>query len=118
MDRKDLIEYSTLLPDAKEDYPFDDLETTVMRHTTNNKWFAFFFLLDKELCVNVKVNPYEVDILCETYRGITTGWHMNKRHWITIHVDSDVSNEEILRYINESYLLTASKKAKGMKTNG
>ncbi len=38
--------------------------------------------------------------------GIYPGWHMNKEHWITIDLSSDIEPEELYRYIALSFKLT------------
>ncbi|WP_179205283.1 MmcQ/YjbR family DNA-binding protein, partial [Mycetocola reblochoni] len=35
--------------------------------------------------------------------GIVPGWHMNKRHWNTVFLDSDVPDELILALVEISH---------------
>lgn len=109
MERADIINFAKTLPGVLEDYPFEDPDFTVLRHEDNKKWFILIFTLKQRLCMNVKVSPWEIDALCESYEGITHGWHMNKRHWITIDLDSDVPMDDIQNFIKDSYIRTASK---------
>lgn len=111
-EREQLIQLCLKLPEAVEDYPFDDPDITIMRHRENKKWFAMVFYLHGEVCLNIKADPMDVDILCETYKGIQPGWHMNKRHWITIHPNKDVSWMDIEQFIKQSFALTMSKAKK------
>lgn len=106
MNRNDMITYALHLDDALEDYPFDDPDFTILRHKSNNKWFAMLFTLNERICMNVKTSPWEVDALCETYNGITPGWHMNKRHWITVDLNSDVAVDDMYKYLYDSYMVT------------
>lgn len=108
--RNDMITYCLSMQGAKEDYPFEDIDKTILRHEDNRKWFALVFTLHGQLCINVKVSPFESDILCEQYQGIQKGWHMNKRHWITIDVNQDVDWCEIKELIKDSYQRTLPKK--------
>lgn len=39
------------------------------------------------------------------HRKIFPGWHMNKKHWISIVLDGSLSNEEILTLVQQSYEL-------------
>ena len=110
MRREDIVRFALTLSGAMEDYPFDDPDFTVLRHIDNRKWFALIFTLNGRLCINVKTSPWEVDALCEAYTGITHGWHMNKRHWITIDINSDVSFSDIQNFIQDSYMRTSTKK--------
>lgn len=58
---------------------------------------------------NIKVDPdYGVE-LCDRYSGIRPGYHMNKRHWISVDFNGDVSDRFQERLIYHSYCQTASK---------
>lgn len=111
----DLILLCEQLEDTVHDCPFDEPDHVVFRHKENRKWFGLTCYLDSELCINVKCSPYNVDALCEMYKGITPGWHMNKRHWITIHTDSDVPYSELVSLLHDSYELTKPKKKDNKK---
>lgn len=113
MTRQELIDYCLTLSDAYEDYPFDKIvntnSTTVMRHRTNKKTFALMLIHDDLLYLNLKCNPDEADFLRQMYVGVIPGYHMNKQHWNTIIIGSDVPDEEIRRQIQNSYELTKPK---------
>lgn len=108
--RDEIIAWCLTLPDTCADYPFDDPDMMVVRHQDNRKWFALFFYLQEELCINVKAVPSQGAALCDVYEGITPGWHMNKRQWITIYTNRDVPYGEIQELLKESYRLTSTKK--------
>jgi predicted DNA-binding protein (MmcQ/YjbR family) len=38
-----------------------------------------------------------------TWAAITPGYHLNKRHWITVKQDTDLPDEEILKLIDHAY---------------
>lgn len=113
MTRRELIDYCLTYPDAFEDYPFHDGPDidgswTVMRHRLNRKGFAFIF--EREgLCVNLKCEPLRADFLRRLYRGVTPAYHMNKVHWNTVRIDSDVPEDALFDMIEHSYRLTASR---------
>ena len=76
------------------DYPFDE-EVRVYR--ISEKIFAL--TVDKTpLTVNLKYDPIYALELRSFYEGIIGGYHMNKKHWNTVTVDSgsDVDKETIL----------------------
>ena len=52
---------------------------------------------------NLKVDPDWSEELRATYRGITPGFHMNKRHWVSVKFNSDVPDALQLRLIEHSY---------------
>ena len=116
MNRREIIEYCLTLPSAYEDYPFAELpgdgETTVMRHRTNKKSFALIMRHDGKLYLNLKCDPMEADFLRQAFEGVIPGWHMNKTHWNTVIIGSDVPGEEIKRQIANSYELIKPKERK------
>jgi predicted DNA-binding protein (MmcQ/YjbR family) len=111
--RQQLIEYCLTFPLAFEDYPFDevvnDYATTVMRHKANKKSFALIMRHNGALYLNLKCDPLEADFLRQAFEGVIPGYHMNKTHWNTIVIDSDVPDEEIKRQIERSYDLIKPK---------
>jgi len=104
MRKKDIIDYCLKFPAAYEDYPFDE-NWTVMRHSGNKKSFAFIYERNNKLCVNLKCEPSEADILRRIYKDITPAYHMNKEHWNTVTIGGDVSKDALFYMINHSYLL-------------
>jgi predicted DNA-binding protein (MmcQ/YjbR family) len=115
MTRRELIDYCLTYPDAYEDYPFDDIADagawTVMRHRLNKKGFAFIF--EREgLCVNLKCEPLRADFLRQLYTGVTPAYHMNKVHWNTVRISSDVSGDALRDMLDHSWQLTKAKENK------
>ena len=37
------------------------------------------------------------------YVGVRPGWHMNKRHWISVYFNRDVSDEMVRKLVKKSY---------------
>jgi len=114
--RKKLIAFCLTLPGAYEDYPFDGITDpgawTVMRHRANKKSFALFFEMDGKLCANLKCDPFEADFLRQVFKGVTPAYHMNKQHWNTVVMGSDVPEGEVFRQIENSYALIKPKERK------
>ena len=69
----------------------------------------------KEKRCNLKCNPEQILDFQNTYRGIVPAWHMNKKHWFTLYLDSDVPDTKIVELVHESYLLIARKLAKSKR---
>lgn len=109
MTKQELIEYCLTLPGAYEDYPFDefpgDHATAVIRHRGNRRSFALIMEHSGQLYLNLKCAPAEADFLRCVFKGVIPGYHMNKEHWNTVVMGSDVPEDEILRQINGSYNL-------------
>ncbi|MEJ2055240.1 MAG: MmcQ/YjbR family DNA-binding protein, partial [Calditrichaceae bacterium] len=54
-------------------------------------------------CMNLKCDPVYALSLRQKYQGVRAGYHMNKKHWNTIELNSDVPDEEIFNMIDDSY---------------
>lgn len=108
MNIEDLREYCLSLPGACENSPW-----TVSRYqmlvtfTVGGKWFCLADIDRK--AVNVKCDPADVDDLISRYIGITAAWHMNKRHWITVSLESDVPDKMIRHLLDNAYRLIVNK---------
>lgn len=109
MNRQELIALCLTYPDAYEDYPFDDINWTVIRHRVNRKIFAWIYERDGSLNINLKCDPMKADFLRSVYKGILPGYHMNKQHWNTVVIGSDVPPQELDELIRESHALTQSR---------
>jgi len=120
MTRRELIDLCLTFPGAYDDYPFDDLTAdnpwTVMRHRSNRKGFAHIYERGGRLCVNLKCDPLEADLLRSVFRDITPAYHMNKTHWNTVRIGGDVPEDELRRMIGNSYDLIKPKQKSSRKT--
>ena len=116
MNRREIIGFCLTFPAAYEDYPFDSITDpgawTVMRHRINKKSFAFIYVRNGKLCVNLKCDPFEADLLRQLYADITPAYHMNKTHWNTVTIGGDVPDDEIKSMIGRSYGLIIPKTRK------
>lgn len=74
------------------------------------KWFALLGALNGKQIVSVKVDPFDGERLRETYEGITPGYHMNKKHWITITEGMGVPEDLIRELVEDSYRLVSARK--------
>lgn len=71
------------------------------------KMFALANLDGPPFRVTLKCEPERALLLRERYRGVTPGYHMNKRHWNTVALDEDVPGDEIRALVDHSYALVA-----------
>lgn len=111
MTKDKLLEFCRSLPGASLDMPFsEDFETTVARHTLSRRWFALLMLHNGEYILNLKCDPQEAELLRKLFKGVTPAYHMNKTHWNTVYLNSDVPDKEIERMIESSYKLTKKPK--------
>ena len=102
MNVEDISEYCLIKKGVTEDFPFDE-ETLVFK--VMGKMFALIPLERIPLQINLKCEPELAVEIRERYEAIKPGYHMNKKHWITILVDGTLRNELIYRWIDESYNL-------------
>lgn len=104
MDIEFYREYCLSLPDTTEDLPFDE-DTLVFK--VGGKMFALCSLKSFE-SVNLKCIPEKAIELREQYPDVLPGYHMNKKHWNTVRVNSSVSDKKVLEWTEESYQLVKS----------
>lgn len=110
--RPELTGLCLSLANTYEDYPFGDNADrssvwTVIRHRGSRRCFAFIFER-QGLCINLKCDPLQSSFLRRHYQGITPAYHMNKEHWNTLQIDSDLPFFELKALIAHSYTLTLS----------
>lgn len=111
MTKKEFIEFCKNIGGAEVDKPFtDDFDSTVARHTDNKKWFALVMEYQGKQIVNLKCDPMEADFLRNVYMGVIPAYHMNKTHWNSVFLDSDVPDKEIERMALASFALTEKTK--------
>ena len=112
MTRRELTDYCLSYVGAYEDHPFDDGLTsyswTALRHAGNKKCFAFIHERIR-LSINLKCEPMRGDFLRKEFSEITPAYHMNKLHWITVPIDSNVPWADITAMIDHSFELTRPK---------
>ena len=58
-----------------------------------------------EPVVILKSHPEDARALRESHADVTPGYHMNKRHWITLHPGGGLDPSLVDELVTESYLL-------------
>jgi len=111
MNIEELRNYCITKKAVTESFPFD--ETTLVFKVAG-KMFALIDL-EGELSVNLKCEPERAIKLREEYPAITSGYHMDKKHWNTIKIDDSLSDALIFELIDHSYDLIISKLTKKQK---
>ncbi|CAM5229000.1 MmcQ/YjbR family DNA-binding protein [Streptomyces violaceorubidus] len=93
------------LPGAEPDHPFgNDWEVFKVR----GKVFMLMTEVPGRPVVILKADPGEALALRQHNRHITPGYHMNKKHWITLE-DGDGVDESLVReLVTESYRLVVA----------
>jgi predicted DNA-binding protein (MmcQ/YjbR family) len=98
-----LREFCLSLPQATETFPFGD-ETSVFKTSGNGKIFALSALAEETLKVSLKVDPEESRALQSEFPQITPGWHLNKKHWITVVLEG-VPDDLVEQLLTDSHAL-------------
>ncbi len=112
IDEQALTDYVLESRGSEQSYPFGP-EAAVFK--VRDKMFALIaFHKDKalhkeKLCITVKATPADVEVLTEQFDAIIPGYHMNKKHWVTVTVEGDVSEGMIKDLVDGSYKLVVSK---------
>jgi len=91
-------------PGAVEGFPFGP-ETSVFK--VDGKMFALAQLKRKPLQVSVKCEPELGEQLRGTYAEIEPGYHLNKRHWLTVTCGGSAEDELVRELIAGSHDLVA-----------
>lgn len=95
-----------------EEFPFDK---NTLVYKVMGKMFALTDL-DLFTSINLKCVP-EVGVeLRERYPAVQEGYHMNKKHWITLQMDGSIPDNLIKAWIEESYNLVIQSLTKSQKT--
>ena len=116
MKKQDIEQHLESLKGAQRTYPFgpDPLVFKVM-----GKMFAYTSEKEGVPIVTLKCIPLDGEILVEEFEAIALGYHMNKKHWITIALSgpaADAISDDMLKDLaTKSYELVVSKLTKAKK---
>ena len=91
---------------------FDD--NAIWRRRDNNKWYGAILTVTKNKLglpseerveiLDLRADPDRIPEMVDGVK-IFGGWHMNKKHWITVCLDGSVPLDDICRMIDISYNL-------------
>ena len=124
MTKQEFLEYCCDTYGTSPDYPFDDLlETAVLRHANNRKWYAlvmhvsrrkFGFDSDEIIdVINLKL-PTDMFGSFSSADGVYPAYHMNKLHWISVLLP-DAPDEMTKLLVNVSFKITTGRKKRNKK---
>ncbi|ERJ81389.1 hypothetical protein HMPREF1987_01702 [Peptostreptococcaceae bacterium oral taxon 113 str. W5053] len=105
--------------DVRPDFPWEQTQYQsygTFRHVDSGKWFALIMnikwdalLKDKNKntvdVLNLKINSQESENLT-AIKGIYLGYHMNHKNWISVVLNETLSDNEVLKLIDNSFSLT------------
>ncbi|MCC7467514.1 MAG: MmcQ/YjbR family DNA-binding protein [Saprospiraceae bacterium] len=105
MDIETFRDYCLAKKATSEDFPFGP-ETLVLK--VGGKMFALTGLDSDEFTVNLKCDPDRAVELREQYAEIQPGYHMNKKHWNTVHFEGGLDQRLLRELIDHSYELVVA----------
>ncbi len=89
-------------------------DCAVLRRKDSRKWYAALMTVnaskfgldgtDKVEIIDVRVNPDELPKIADN-KSYFPGYHMNKKHWLTIILNGSVDIHTVYKYIDFSYTL-------------
>ncbi|WP_410678259.1 MmcQ/YjbR family DNA-binding protein [Avibacterium paragallinarum] len=92
-------------------------EFAVFRHSNNRKWFAILMNVAANKIglaqhypiwiANLKAQPETIGSL-RMMQGIYPAYHMNKEHWISVHLQ-EIDKMLLWQLVEDSFRLTAKK---------
>lgn len=91
-------------------FPLD----AVLRRNDSNKWYAVLMIVARNKLGLSGEEPIEIIDLRTTaadmeklidMKNILPGYHMNKKHWLTVCPDAEIPPDMIFKLIDASYLL-------------
>lgn len=92
----------------------DAPDNAIVRRQDNRKWYAAILTVskrklgfDSDETVEIIDLHAKTEAICAIVdsKKIFPGFHMNKKHWITVCLNETVSDEELFEMIDESYSL-------------
>ena len=114
MDLGEFREYCLAKPRVTEGTPFGE---TVLVFKIGGKMFALAALDEVPTKVNLKCDPDLALDLRDRYEQVRAGYHMNKRHWNTVEIDTGIPDADLRRMIDHSYELVVKSLPKAARAN-
>jgi predicted DNA-binding protein (MmcQ/YjbR family) len=97
------------MPGAQETFPF---APGVSVFKVASKMFALSRLTAEPLEVSVKCDPALAADLRASYDAIRPGYHLNKRHWITVRLGGDAGDALVRDLVQDSHDLVRPRRTR------
>lgn len=111
MTHKEIENYILDKPGAKLEYPFGkEVAVYKVYPPEEGKMFALIAEDKTPLRISLKCDPQLAVHLREKYDEVQPGYHLNKKHWNTIVVSGQLSDQEVYDLVDHSYQLVSGTK--------
>ena len=107
MDWDQLRTFCLALPGAWETFSFGP-GCSVFK-APNGRMYAVSVTATEPLDISVKCDPERGRALRDQYADVAEGYHLDKRHWITVTLNGDVPDALVRELVEDSYDLVAAK---------
>lgn len=108
MTHKELEQYILSMPNSRLDYPFgEEVAVYKTKVGSEEKMFALIAEDKEPIRVSLKCDPVLAQTLREKYESVQEGYHLNKKHWNTVLVTGQLSDQEIYDLVLHSYKLVS-----------
>lgn len=107
---KEVEDFILSMPSSRLEYPFG--EGVAVYKTDENKMFALITENTTPLQIHLKGDPQLNELLRDKYESVSPGWHLNKKHWNTILLTGQLSDDEVKDLVVLSYNLVSTKSSR------
>ena len=90
------------LPHSQETFPFD---ATTLVFKVGGRMYALTDIQGDPLTLSLKVRPERGDELRAVHDAIVPGYHLNKRHWVTLTLDGRLPGDLLHELLAGSHAL-------------
>ena len=108
-----LIDHARKMYGDEPEFLWEGLpDAAILRRKSSGKWYAVLMIVPRKKLLpgeegmaevlDLHIGPDKIDRLVDDKRYFR-GWHMNKKHWLSVILDGSISTEEIFELLEESY---------------
>ena len=112
MNVEEFRNYCLSLPDVTEATPFEKFSRgkyTILVFYINSHMFCYFNI-DEFSNITIKCDPTKIVELKEMYQAVCEPFNGDKRYWISVQPNLDLSDENLKALVRQSYEIVKSKK--------
>ena len=106
MNIEDFRDYCLSFDGVQEKMPFgkaaSEYDRGILVFSVSGKWFCLANVEEFDFC-DIKCDPGRIEELQGLYEGVRLGYHMNKKHWISVCFNQDVPDAIIRELVKRSY---------------